>query len=414
MAEAAFGVAAGLAAALVVCSIAALIASRALRSLTRDLQAIARDETPRDGTRPPGPLAEISEAIRLLATRVHTLTATATEERERVGAVLNSTADAVLAVDLEGRIAFANVAAERLLARDQGELIGRSLAWVLPEEQVLEALRSGPERTQTTRVEYGRRYLEVTAAPIVGGGDWAALIVCHDMTDVKRTEDVRRDFVANVSHELRTPLAALKAVIETLQAGAMEDPEAGREFLARADGEVDRLVVMVEELLELSRIESGSVDLPRQPLEPAVVISSAAERLRPYAEQSGLELHLEIPGDLPPVTGDAERLERAIVNLIRNAIEFTPEGGSVSVKAAAEDGSLDIRVADTGVGIPAADRPRVFERFFKASRARGGGTGLGLAIVKHTVEAHGGSVAVESEEGRGSTFTITLPASGHL
>ena len=411
MAEVVLGVAAGLAAALLVCAAVALIASRRLRGVARHAQAIARGDRADAGARPPGLLGE---AIDLLATRIDALTAAATEERERVGAVLNSTADAVLAVDREGRVAFANVAAERLLDRDQDGLIGHPLAWAMPDEPVLEALRSSQDQAQTTHTEHGRRYLEVTVAPIVGGGDWAALIVCHDLTEVKRTEDVRRDFVANVSHELRTPLAALKSVIETLQGGAMEDRQAGRDFLARADGEVDRLVAMVEELLELSRIESGGIDLAREPIAPASVISSAVERLRPYAEQSGLTLRLDLAEDLPPVTGDAERLERAIVNLVRNGIEFTPKGGQVAVTAAVEDGALVVRVADTGVGIPPADRPRIFERFFKASRARGGGTGLGLAIVKHTVEAHGGSVSVESEEGSGSTFTIRLPYAGQL
>ena len=172
---------------------------------------------------------------------------------------------------------------------------------------------------------------------------------------------------------------------------------------------------MVEELLELSRIESGRVPLARQPVEMATVLAKAVERMRPQAEKEGVSLTLEVAPDLPPVIGDAERLEQAAVNLIHNAIKFTPAGGSVHVSAHLEDGAVTVNVSDTGVGIAREDLPRIFERFYKADRARRrgrpvGGTGLGLAVVKHTVEAHGGTVSVQSEPGHGSTFSFSIPA----
>jgi two-component system phosphate regulon sensor histidine kinase PhoR len=218
--------------------------------------------------------------------------------------------------------------------------------------------------------------------------------------------------VANVSHELRTPLASVKSVIETLQGGALEEQATARDFLTRMDMEVDRLVNLVEELLELSRIESGEVPLVRRPVSIGEVVVSAVERMRPAARRRRLKLSVDVPPQLPPVVGDAARLERVVVSLVDNAIKFTMPEGAVQVSAALNDGRVAITVRDTGVGIDPQDLARTFERFYKADRSRqGGGTGLGLAIVKHTVEAHGGSVAVESEPGRGSAFTIFVPVS---
>ncbi|MEX0786564.1 MAG: ATP-binding protein, partial [Dehalococcoidia bacterium] len=214
------------------------------------------------------------------------------------------------------------------------------------------------------------------------------------------------------SHELRTPLAAIKSVIETLQRGALAEPEAAADFLARADAEADRLVQMVEELLELSRIESGQVPLVRQPVDVSDVLARAVERMRAQAQLNDVGLTLEVSPGLPAITGDGERLERVVLNLLQNAIKFTPAGGSVHVSANREADTVTVRVHDTGEGIDADELPRVFERFYKGDRSRvGAGSGLGLAIVKHTVEAHGGTVGVSSDPGRGSTFTFTIPSS---
>lgn len=385
-----------------------------LGRLERVAQAIASGRlSERVRPRPSGELGELADAFNQMAGGLEELMAAASRERNRLVAALNSSADAVLAVDPEGRVAFANVAAERLFEREPGKLAGNLFSWVMPNEQVIAALRSSSEegQRQATIVEQPqRRYLQLITTPIIGGGDWAALVVCHDLTDVKRTEQVRRDFVANVSHELRTPLASLKAVIETLEGGALDDKPAAREFLLRAEGEVDRLVEIVEELLELSRIESGELPMARTPVDLGAIARRAVERLRHQAERAGVSLELAGATTTPGVVGDAERLERVVVNLLHNALKFTPAGGAVRVRITCENGSAGVHVIDTGAGIAREDLPRVFERFYKVDRARAGaGTGLGLAIVKHTVEAHGGSVAVESEEGRGSTFSFSLP-----
>jgi two-component system phosphate regulon sensor histidine kinase PhoR len=390
--------------------LAMLQAMRRTTRLARQLAAGKPAGRVAEAGRAPG--GEAARALAALAATFQSAVASAALERERLVAALNSAADAVIAVDLDGRIAFASAAAQRLFEQQPAQLVGQPLAWVMTDEAIVEALRaSGKDReTRTMVIERpGRRFLQVVTAPIVGGGDWAALVICHDITDVKRSEQVRRDFVANVSHELRTPLASIKSVIETLEGGALDDPQAARAFLARADLEVDRLVRMVEELLELSRIESGAFTLARQPVALPAVLQSVHDRLHSHAEAKGVRFELRAPPDLPPVIGDAERLEQAVINLVRNAIEFTPAEGSVTLSAAAANGLIAIEVRDTGVGIAASDLPRVFERFYKANRARGGGTGLGLAIVKHSVEAHGGSVSAESLEGEGATFRISLP-----
>lgn len=391
-------------------------AAGALRLLDRIAtasRAISRGQLSERVQRPPRPLREVAEAFNSMAAELQSRIESGTRARNRLMAALNSSIDAIVAVDREGRVTFANSAAASLFAKSEEEMEGNPFVWLMASEQVVEALRVSREesRRQSLIIERpNRRYLSVIVSPIVGGGAWSSLVVMHDLTEMKRLEQVRRDFVANVSHELRTPLAALKSVVETLRGGAMDDRDLARDFLSKADSEVDRLVQMVEELLELSRIESGEVPMTLGPVDMGAIVSSAAERLRPQAERQGLVLTVTVPAGLPAVTGDAVRLERAVVNLIQNSLKFTPAGGRVDVEARLDNGSLSVTVSDTGVGIEPEDLPRIFERFYKGDRARGGaGSGLGLAVVKHTAEAHGGAVRAESEPGKGSRFTLSLP-----
>jgi two-component system phosphate regulon sensor histidine kinase PhoR len=349
-----------------------------------------------------------------MAARLEALVESAGTEKNRLLAALNSSTDAVVAVDRDARIVFANSAAHQLFRRGGASLVGNPFVWLLPDQQVVEALRASREegRRETRIVERpGKQYYQTITTPIVAGGDWAALAVFHDITEVKRVEQVRRDFVANVSHELRTPLAALKAVIETLHSAALEDKAIAEEFLDRADGEIDRLVQMVEELLELSRIESGEMTIALKSVDIQEVLANSVARLQPQAEKAGLQVDLDVNGPLPSVEGDAQQLERVVVNLVHNALKFTPAGGKIRVSAARTEDGLTVEVEDNGAGILPEDVPRVFERFFKADRARGGsGTGLGLAVARHTIEAHGGHISVASRPEEGSKFTIVLPA----
>ena len=409
--------------AVVVASIAALILALVLSAvvltplerITRAAASIAAgDLDVRVSPRPSGELGNMADAFNQMARTLHEQIANASRDHRRMLAALDSSADAVIALDDHDVIAFANPAVEQLLRRPLPGLVGNPFVWAIADAEVVEALRTSREERQPQRLLVERptgQHLEVVLTPIVDGGEWASLVVFHDVTNVRRVEQVRRDFVANVSHELRTPLAALKSVIETLQAGALDDPAATEEFLARGDVEIDRLVLMVEELLELSRIESGEMPLALQEVAAGDVLSTAVDRMKPKAERQGLSLTLDMPATLPKIHADRNLLERAIVNLIDNAVKFTAAGGDISVFAGVGDGFLTIDVRDTGEGIDPDDLPRVFERFYKADRARrGGGTGLGLAIVKHSIEAHGGSVTVKSQPGRGSTFSFKLPA----
>jgi two-component system, OmpR family, phosphate regulon sensor histidine kinase PhoR len=389
---------------------------RPLGTLAGTARGVAKgDLTRRVKPRPAGEIGEVADAFNQMAQSVEGLVDAVSEERSRLTAVLDSGSDAVLAVDAEGRVTFANRAVESLLQRRPQESVGNPFVWVMPEDQVVQALRDARQtgERQSLIIERPKgRFLQVSAAPIAGGGDWVALVAFHDVTEAKRVEDTRRDFIANVSHELRTPLASIKSVVETLQSGALGDKAVAQDFLSRADAEVDRLVQMVTELLELSRLESGQAPLAREPVEVGPMLEQAVERMRPQAERKALEVTLEIAPNLPSIVGDAQRLEQATVNLLDNAIKFTPEGGSVRVSAQLADGAVQVEVEDTGAGISAEKLPRIFERFYKGDRSRGdSGTGLGLAVVKHTVEAHGGTISARSQEGHGSTFTFTLPAS---
>ena len=230
---------------------------------------------------------------------------------------------------------------------------------------------------------------------------------------LRQTDTVRREFVANVSHELRTPLASLKALVETLEEGALEDPPAAREFLAQMDVEVESLAQLVQELLDLSRIESGQAPLRPERVTPIRLAETAVKRLRRQAERSEITVESDVPASLPAVWVDPARIEQVLINLLSNAVKFTPPGGRVRLEAsvAPPGDALQFSISDTGIGITAADLPRVFERFYKVDRSRASvGTGLGLAIAKHLVQAHGGRIwATSPGADEGATFSFTVP-----
>jgi two-component system phosphate regulon sensor histidine kinase PhoR len=388
---------------------------RSLRRIETAAAAIAGgDFSARAYTRPEGLAGNVASTFNRMAETVQQQMAAASQERARLVAALNSDFDAVVAVDVEARVLFANVAAERLFQRPAAEIVGNPFVWILANEHVLDAIRASRDagdRGVHLIERPGRQYLQVVTTPIVKGGDWAVLVVFHDLTDVKRTEQMRRDFVANVSHELRTPLAGIKSVIDTISDGALEEPEIAREFLSRADLEVDRLIQLVEELIELSRIESGEVPLTLVPTDLVALLEDAVERLRPQAERRRLALSLVTSPELGTESVDASRIERAVVNLLHNAIKFTPDGGKITVSGERSNGSVVVSVTDDGIGIAPEDLPRIFERFYKVDHSRADvGSGIGLAIVKHAVEAHGGSVSAESTLGHGSTLSFTIPS----
>jgi two-component system, OmpR family, phosphate regulon sensor histidine kinase PhoR len=332
-------------------------------------------------------------------------------ERVRLATVLDQLTDGVLIADSHGLIRFANPAAHRLF--ENTNPINRSVAEIIRNHQLIEAWRrcqqTGELQSESVELPARRQFLQLIVIPDAHAG--GSLLLVQDLTRVRRLETVRRDFISNVSHELRTPLASLKALTETLQSGALADPEVAPRFLGRISTEVDALTQMAQELLDLSRIESGQVTLEFTSLSPKQLLLTAADRMKMQAERAHLNLHVECSEDLPNVLADKSRLEQVLVNLIHNAVKFTKPGGEVVLLAEAVDGGVRFAVKDTGVGIPVDDIPRIFERFYRVDKSRaGGGTGLGLSIVKHIMEGHKGKVWAESEEGRGSTIYFVIPA----
>lgn len=394
-----------------------LALSGTLRRIDETARALARgDAAARINLYKEGALGELANDVDAVGERLAQALMATEFERERLTSTLNASIDGVVAVDRDLNVLFANDALHRLLDRTRNadnDIVGHPLVWSLPDEQVLDNVRASRDHGQpsVTLIERpGRRFYQVATTPIASGGTWAVLVVLHDLTDVRRAELQRRDFVGNVSHELRTPLSALRSVVETLADGALDDRPAAEDFLRRAGHEVERLINLVEELLELSRIESGELPLDIQPTDVRALLQETLELARPEAARRRVELKLEVAPDLEVVELDARHIDRAVYNLVQNAIKFTPQAGSVTVSARLVDDSLEVTVRDTGVGIASSDLPRVFERFYKVDQSRAsGGTGLGLALVKHAVEAHGGHVSAESRIGEGSTFRIVIP-----
>jgi two-component system phosphate regulon sensor histidine kinase PhoR len=318
----------------------------------------------------------------------------------------------VIITDSHVIVQFVNRTQADRLSLPQQRLVGRSLIEVLHDHDVDEAARrclsTGVEQRTTVEVGPDKRYIHVSATPLGGGA--GCVIVLQDRTEVRRLERVRREFVANISHELRTPLATLKLLSETLVMGDGEDPVIVKDYLGRIEVEVDRLAQMVDELGALSLIETGQVVLERETVHIDAVVRRAVARLEAQAARSELTITVDVPEDLPQPYGDEHRLEQVLVNLLHNAIKFTPVGGRIRVSAACADGAVKVSVQDTGVGIAEDDLDRIFERFYKADKSRSGtGTGLGLAIARHIVELHGGRIWAESAEGKGATLSFTLP-----
>jgi two-component system phosphate regulon sensor histidine kinase PhoR len=405
---------AGALAALLTWAIARRI-SRPLTELTLAARGIAGGQPPRaPASHGDDEIGELGRAFDDMAARLRETIATLESDRARLTAVLGAMADGVVLLDREGRVIMTNEAAGELLDLRLDAAASRRLIELVHDHELHELAQRtiGARRSQGELVKFAAsgRHLRITGTPMSGGAA-AALLLVQDVTEIRRAELIRREFVANVSHELKTPIASIKALTETLEDGAMDDPPAARDFLQRMHVEVDGLAQLVQEILDLSRIESGRARMSFAAVLVPDLIAAAVGRLRAQADRAGVALEVVAPPDLPAVRADGARIESAIINLVHNAIKFTPPGGRVEARAEREsDAELRIVVADTGVGVPAAELPRLFERFYKSDRSRASsGTGLGLAIVKHVVQAHGGRVGVESRPGTGSTFWFTLP-----
>ncbi len=336
-------------------------------------------------------------------------------ERDTLGTIINSMADALLLIDGTAVVRVANPAAVRLFSTPSGRIVGARLMEVVRDHDIARVVHASLSegRRQSRHLDYGseRRLLNVSATPIRFESEQGVLVLAQDLTELQRLEGTRKEFVANVSHELRTPLASIKAAVETLEGGALQDAVASRDFLARINVEVDHLTEIVQQLLDLSRIESGRAQFDLALHETAPLLNDAIHRVRTQADKNGVSLAVDVPPGLPRVMADGAAIHRVLINLLDNAMKYTSSGGAITISARKADSMVEVCVQDNGAGIASEDLPHVFERFYKADRSRASkGSGLGLALCKHIVQAHGGIMWVESALGKGSAFRFTLPA----
>ena len=335
-------------------------------------------------------------------------------ERRLLEAVMETMSDGVIALDSQNTVRMINQAAQRLLMTDAAAARGRPLAEIERDFEMLQVASRSADTRRMQRAEiellHPRRFFNVTATPLSGGvGQGGALLTLQDATDERRAQTTRREFVSNVSHELRSPLASVRAMVETLESGALDDREIALDFLRRIQDDIGRMTALADELLELSSLESGQMPLHLSPVDLREAAGAIVERFRLAAKEKGVDIKRGVSADAPRAMADPAKLDRILTNLLENALRFTPRGGRIEISVRARPRWVDVSVSDTGAGISKEHLPRVFERFFKADRSRSdGGTGLGLAIAKHLAQAHGGEIRAESAEGEGSVFTVTL------
>lgn len=353
-------------------------------------------------------------AVEELAEKVEALR----REKRRAELVLANMNDGVISVDCEGRITLFNRAASAFFGHKEAQLLGKKLeeADLHPEivRLAYECFRSSGDLTaEITLPGQPQKALRIHAAPHRAPGSECAVIVLQDLTDIRRHERYEKEFASNVSHELRTPIAGIRSIAEALLSGAKNDQEVVDSFLNTIISESDRLSALIDDMMEIAKLDAGVAVTRKAISAVADVVDRAITILKPHAENRNIELQIGVPEDL---TGffDPNQILQVVRNLVDNAIKYTPESGSVEVGARNEGADLLIWVKDTGIGIPHGEMDRIFDRFYRVDKARSrrlGGTGLGLAIVKDIVDAHGGRITVDTQLGRGSTFTVVLPGS---
>ena len=382
------------------------------------------DFTVRAPIRSPDEIGALGRALNGLAARLREKVHDLGHEQAKATAILDGMIEGVIAVDGRDIILLMNERARSMFGLDATRGEGKPFLEVIRNTELHEAFREGRaadegsvshrELRLASPVE---RRVQVNAVPLrLSPSEVGVVMVLHDVTELRRLEQVRTEFVANVSHELRTPLTAIQGYLETLLSGALEEQENARRFLEIVFRHTERLGRLLNDLMDLSNIELGRVTLKLAPTRLDETVDAVLAIMGPKAKSSNVALRSRMPRDLPPVLADRDRLVQILINLVDNAVKYTPEGGSVTVTVQKPaDGWVEVDVIDTGIGIPPSDLPRITERFYRVDKARSrelGGTGLGLAIVKHLVFAHGGQLKIESEPNRGTTVRVWLNVGG--
>jgi len=370
-------------------------------------------------------LADLAHALNDTAARMDNTIRSLSGERNQSSAILRSMVEGVGVIDAHERLVFSNRAFSEILNLDPASIEGRPLIEVVRNSDLLSLIRRALRGEEGLRTDMAvgivqQRTFSITATPVQAlevtspaspEKPSGAVVVLHDVTELRRLERVRQDFVANVSHEFKTPLTAIQGFAETLLAGALEDAQHNRRFLEIIRDHAARLAALTNDLLKLARIEAGKLELEFGPVNLLELVERCTETTLLKASRKQIALEVDVPPGLPAVRGDASLLREVLQNLLDNAVQYTPAGGGIKVSATAGAREAVVTVEDTGIGIPLAEQERIFERFYRVDAGRSreaGGTGLGLSIAKHIVEAHGGRLCVESEVGHGSKFSFSI------
>lgn len=405
--------------ALFVSHLASILITQPIARISEAAQAIASGDFSRKiSLKQNDEISDLAKAVNFMSDQIRTRMAEVTAAKSRLEAVFLSMAEGVMVTDADGKILLINETLKKIL-KVEHETQGRRPIEVIRNIEVQDIV----DQIQKTGVNVqGRemvfyipeeKILRVYGAPVLRDGkSEGGVLVFHDITDLRRLERVRKDFVANVSHELRTPVASIKGYSETLLDGAMEDREHARDFLKIIYSESDRLAKLVNDLLELARHESGQAVLDFKPCRISKILDWVMSGLAMQIKQNNIKVEINIPDHLPQVKADDSAVSQILFNLVENAIKYNHPGGRITISASEKQDSVETVVSDTGLGIPSDDLPRIFERFYRVDKAHSrdiGGTGLGLSIVKHIIQAHSGEIHAESILGKGSRFRFTLP-----
>ncbi len=398
----------------------ALVVSRPLEEMASVSRAIASgDFSRKPSVRSDDEVGDLARAITHMSNEIKSKITDIEQEKARLDAVIAHMFEGIMLVNDKGLVMLMNPALRKMFLLDAAPENRHAIDVIRNTALtgILERLLKGKDRFISQEVDFllpEEKVLKVNGVVIRSSQKVeGAVLVFHDVSELRRLEKVRQDFVANVSHELRTPVASIKGYAETLLGGAMEDPAALKEFLGIIHENSDRLVNLINDLLDLARIESGRMKVVPARLDAYVVLQRSLAILEKAVTEKRLEVAVTLKEKVYRVMADEARLAQVFLNLLDNAVKYTPDGGRVTVTAVAQDRSVRFDITDTGIGIPPEDLSRIFERFYRVDKARSrdlGGTGLGLSIVKHIVHAHGGEVWVSSVVGKGTTFSFTLPS----